>query len=55
MIVGNYSTTAELLIRGWERQENPQNFKTEGKAIPVYSAAKDLEYLTHSCSEVTQF
>lgn len=54
--VGNYSTAVELLIRGWERQENPlQTFKTDGKAIPSYSAAKDMEYLTLSCSEVTLF
>lgn len=53
--VGNYFTAVELLIHGWERQENLQNFKTDGKAIPIYWAAKDLEYLTHSRSEVTQF
>lgn len=38
--VGNYFTAVELLIHGWERQENPQNFKTGGKAIPILLSSK---------------
>lgn len=53
--VGSDFTAVKLLIHGQERQENPQTFKTDGKAILIHWAAKDLEYLTHPYSEVTEF
>lgn len=36
----NYFTAVELSIHGWDRQTNPQNFKTDGKAIPILFSSK---------------
>lgn len=34
--VGSDFTAVKLLIHGQERQENPQTFKTDGKAILIH-------------------